>query len=67
MISESCPRCGSHNPKLQRVGREVCSHKWHKGADVPDPLPVTTVARYRDPAQFVAAPIDATIGPRVYL
>ena len=67
MISESCPRCGSHNPKLQRVGREVCSHKWHKGADVPDPLPVTTVARRGDPAQFVAAPIDATIGPRVYL
>jgi len=69
MLSELCPRCGSHNPQLHPAAQfegevQPCPHEWHKEADA---LGVKTVARYADPAQFIAEPVDATTGPRVYL
>jgi len=53
-----------HPVRLSVSDSLECPHPWHKKAE---DAGVKTVARYRDPAQFVAAPIDATIGPRVYL
>jgi len=68
MTSERCPQCGSDDPGVHPVRLSVsdsleCPNSWHNIIG----NTLRTVDRYADPAQFVAEPIDATTGPRVYL